>query len=157
MPVASDQPTRQETAAAPTSCSDSVAATGPVLAMDIGGTKIALAVVTSSGEISQHQEVRTRQSGDPDAVYQPAAEAIADMVPGSSLPSAIRVGVSSAGPIEGPSGTVSPVNIPAWRNYPVVQRIRDTVAEVTGQPGVVRLAGDGHCMALGEHCLSVAK
>jgi glucokinase len=56
------------------------------------------------------------------------------------------VGISSAGPIHPPTGTVSPINIPSWRDFPV----RDRVAALF--PGVpVRLAGDGLCMAFGEH------
>jgi glucokinase len=56
------------------------------------------------------------------------------------------VGISSAGPIDVAEGTISPVNIGAWRGFPVVDRV---VAAVPGVP--VRLAGDGLCMALGEH------
>ncbi len=56
------------------------------------------------------------------------------------------VGISSAGPIHLPDGTISPINIPAWRGFPVRDRVSDAV------PGVpVRLGGDGVCMALGEH------
>ena len=54
--------------------------------------------------------------------------------------------ISSAGPISPAEGTISPVNIGAWRGFPVVDRVGAVV------PGVpVRLAGDGLCMALGEH------
>ena len=54
------------------------------------------------------------------------------------------VGIASAGPIDLPSGTVSPINITAWQHFPIVER----VAAATGLP--VRLGGDGLCMALGE-------
>ena len=55
------------------------------------------------------------------------------------------VGIASAGPIDLPSGTVSPINITAWQRFPIVDR----VAALAGVP--VRLGGDGLCMALGEH------
>ncbi len=56
------------------------------------------------------------------------------------------MGISSAGPISPAEGTINPVNIGAWRGFPVVDRVSAVV------PGVpVRLAGDGLCMALGEH------
>lgn len=56
------------------------------------------------------------------------------------------VGISSAGPIHVPDGTVGPINIPAWRSFPIRDRVAATV------PGVpVRLGGDGLCMALAEH------
>lgn len=128
-------------------------ATEPVLAIDIGGTKIALAAVTPSGEISHYGHISTLRSSDPDAIYAPIAEAITTLIADAGLQAPVRIGISSAGPIDGPAGTVSPVNIAGWRNYPIVQRVRDTVAKASGDSGVVRLAGDGHCMALGEHWL----
>jgi len=54
------------------------------------------------------------------------------------------VGVSSAGPIDLSTGTVSPINIVEWQRFPIVER----VSALTGVP--VRLGGDGLCMALGE-------
>ncbi|MFA7513423.1 MAG: ROK family protein, partial [Mycolicibacterium vanbaalenii] len=54
------------------------------------------------------------------------------------------VGIGSAGPIDVPGGTVSPINIAEWSHFPIVRR----VADLTGLP--VRLGGDGLCMALGE-------
>jgi glucokinase len=54
------------------------------------------------------------------------------------------VGISSAGPIDLPAGTVSPINIIEWQGFPIVER----VSTLTGGP--VRLGGDGLCMALGE-------
>jgi glucokinase len=42
-------------------------------------------------------------------------------------------------------GTVSPVNIPGWRDFP----LRDRLAELTGVP--VTLANDAVCAALGEY------
>lgn len=56
------------------------------------------------------------------------------------------VGIASAGPIDLPRGTVAPINIPGWRGFPLRDRV---AAAVPGVP--VRLAGDGVCMALGEH------
>ena len=53
-------------------------------------------------------------------------------------------GIASAGPIDLPSGTVSPINITAWQRFPIVER----VTAVVGMPA--RLGGDGLCMALGE-------
>jgi len=56
------------------------------------------------------------------------------------------VGISSAGPIHLATGTVSPLNIGGWRDFPIVDRV---AALLPGVP--VRLGGDGLCMALGEH------
>jgi glucokinase len=56
------------------------------------------------------------------------------------------VGISSAGPIHLPTGTVSPINVTAWQDFPIVER----VSTLVGAPA--RLGGDGLCMALGERC-----
>ena len=35
------------------------------------------------------------------------------------------MGIGSAGPIDASKGTISPVNIPAWRDFPLVERVAD--------------------------------
>jgi glucokinase len=56
------------------------------------------------------------------------------------------VGCGCGGPMEWPAGKVSPLNIPAWRAFP----LRDRLAErFTGLP--VRLHNDAVCLAAGEH------
>lgn len=115
----------------------------PVLALDIGGTKIAAGVVDESGRLLRHARQPTPHVGDPDQVWRAAERAIADVLTGGPLSG---VGISSAGPIHLPTGAISPINIPAWRDFPILERVTATV------PGVpVRLGGDGMCMALGEH------
>lgn len=129
-----------------------------VLAVDIGGTKIAVAVVDETGAIATEVVRPTVASSDPDAVFAPAAEAVREALgalrdPGDPL----RVGIGSAGPIDGPGGTISPVNIAAWRGFPVVDRVAAVVPEVVGGQPRVGLAGDGHCFALGEHWLGAGR
>lgn len=114
------------------------------LALDIGGTKIAAGVVDANGELLHRNRQPTPRSGDPDEVWDAARRTIADAL--AFAGSVDGVGISSAGPINPEEGTISPVNIPAWRGFPVRDR---AAAAVPGVP--VRLAGDGICMALGEH------
>lgn len=117
----------------------------PVLALDIGGTKIAAGLVDANGQLLHSNRQPTPRSADPDAVWAAAERTIADALTAAGGEVA-GVGISSAGPIDVTAGTISPVNIAAWRGFGV----RDRVAQAV--PGVpVRLAGDGLCMALGEH------
>ncbi|MEV4371846.1 ROK family protein [Nonomuraea sp. NPDC049637] len=51
----------------------------------------------------------------------------------------------SSGPLDPAAGTVSPVNIPSWRDFPLVKTVEERLPE-----RAVRLAGDAQCMALGE-------
>lgn len=115
------------------------------LALDIGGTKIAAGIVDAKGQLLHKNRQPTPRDADPDEVWAAAERTIADALAAAGGAVA-GVGISSAGPIHLPDGTISPVNIAAWRGFGVVERVS---AAVPGVP--VRLAGDGLCMALGEH------
>ncbi|AGB21379.1 transcriptional regulator/sugar kinase [Mycobacterium sp. JS623] len=112
------------------------------LALDIGGTKIAAGLVDPEGTLV-HQAKLPTPDGDAEAVW-----AVVDTLVTGALAQAggqVRgVGISSAGPIDLPTGTVSPINIIEWQRFPIVER----VSTLTGV--AVRLGGDGLCMALGE-------
>ncbi|MCG5214256.1 ROK family protein [Streptosporangium sp. KLBMP 9127] len=114
-----------------------------VLAVDIGGTKLAVALVDASGELLRRGEVPTPDSTDGPVVVGALLELIAHVAEGVA-PAA--VGVGSAGPIDPVRGTVSPVNIPAWRDFPLLDHVR---AAVPGVPVV--LIGDAVAAAVGEH------
>ncbi|MBO0811243.1 MAG: ROK family protein [Microlunatus sp.] len=128
-----------------------------VLAIDIGGTKIAIAVVGDDGTIRHQTQVPTLRDGDGDATFAPLGDALTKIISEASLRGPVRVGIGSAGPIDTPGGWISPVNIAAWRQYPILARVADTVARSTGTKPLVGLAQDGHCMALGEHWLGAGK
>ncbi len=119
------------------------------LALDIGGTKIAVGLVDADGTLVHHAKLST-PDGDAEAVW-----AVADTLITQALAKAggrVRgVGISSAGPIDLPSGTVSPINIIEWQRFPIVER----VTALAGAP--VRLGGDGLCMALGERWRGAAR
>lgn len=119
---------------------------GAVLAIDVGGTKFAAAVVDVHGAIRARATAATPTTEDPEVVAEVLRGVVGEVAstgPSSALAS---VGIGSAGPLDPLAGTVSPVNIPAWRDFDLVGVIRRTLP---GRPVV--LAGDGHCMALGEY------
>lgn len=112
------------------------------LALDIGGTKIAAGLVDDDGTLTWSANKPTPRGGDPEAVWNVVAQLISAVADRDIS----GVGIAAAGPVDLPSGTVSPINISAWSKFP----LRDRVA--TALPGVpVQMAGDGVCMALGEH------
>jgi glucokinase len=115
------------------------------LALDIGGTKIAVGLVDPAGELVHTSVEPTPTNQDAEHVWAVLRQMIADTIDAAGgVISA--VGIGSAGPIDVTAGTVSPVNIPTWRGFPLRERV---VAAVPDVP--VLLAGDGVCMALGEH------
>lgn len=113
-----------------------------VLVLDVGGTKIAAGLVDADGALV-HRVQQPTPDADAAAVWSVAEELLtgALTVAGGDVRG---VGIASAGPIDLPSGTVSPINITAWQRFPIVERVE----RLTGRP--VRLGGDGLCMALGE-------
>ncbi|GAA2026552.1 ROK family protein [Catenulispora yoronensis] len=116
-------------------------------AIDIGGTKIAAGLVDSGGELLARHEHPTPAEEPVTAV-----EALLGRLMADPRWERVRaVGIGSAGPIDAAKGTISPVNIPAWRDFPLVAR----VAEATDRP--VTLAGDGVAMAAGEHWRGAAR
>ena len=116
-------------------------------AIDIGGTKIAVGLVGPDGDLLVRHELPTPGPEPMTAVEQLLTTLRAD----PRWTEVRAVGIGSAGPIDAAKGTISPVNIPAWRDFPLVSR----VADLTGRQ--VILAGDGVAMAAGEHWRGAAQ
>jgi glucokinase len=83
---------------------------------------------------------------------EPVLRALRDAVTAVGPGPVVAVGLSCAGPVDAVAGTVSPINIPSWRDFPLRERIAELVSGVP-----VALAGDGQCMALGEHWLGAGR
>lgn len=65
------------------------------------------------------------------------------------------IGVGCAGPMSWPSGVVSPLAIPAWRDFPLGQRLQ---ALYENTPTLmVRVHNNGACLAIGEHWRGAGK
>ncbi|MCP2309343.1 ROK family protein [Kitasatospora paracochleata] len=125
------------------------------LAVDIGGTKLAAAVVTGTGQVLHHHEVPTPSAGpDQERLAGRALVALVEQVTSAAdvAEGPAGVGIASAGPIDIAQGTISPVNIPAWRDFDVV----GAVAGAIGGPQP-RLIHDSTAAALGEHWLGAGQ
>ncbi|MFI9583418.1 ROK family protein [Streptomyces sp. NPDC052236] len=123
-----------------------------VAALDIGGTKIAGALVDGRGSVVVRAQRPTpaRESGD---TVMCAVEAVLAELTASPLwVRASAVGIGSAGPVDASAGTVSPVNVPGWRDFPLVARVRRAVGELP-----VTLVGDGVAMTAAEHWQGAAR
>jgi glucokinase len=98
-----------------------------VLALDVGGTKLGAAVVDQTGRILGRGRVPSPTGIDPEPLYEAllacAAAALrgADVLPGDLD----GIGVAAAGPMVWPSGEVSPLNMPAWRGFPLRKRLAE--------------------------------
>lgn len=123
-----------------------------VVALDIGGTKIAGALVDSAGELIVRAQRPTPPRGDKDQVMAAVAGVLDELAAAPAMADARAVGIGSAGPVDAKAGTVSPVNIPGWREYPLVEGVRELTG---GLP--VTLVGDGVAMAAAEHWQGAAR
>ncbi|MEU6225657.1 ROK family protein [Streptomyces sp. NPDC047042] len=123
-----------------------------VAALDIGGTKIAGALVDGHGRILQRAQRPTPAREDGETVMRAVEEVLAELTGSSLWRRATAVGIGSAGPVDASAGTVSPVNVPGWRGYPLVERVR---AATGGLP--VELIGDGVAITAAEHWQGAAR
>ncbi len=120
------------------------------LAVDVGGTKVEAALVAADATVvagTRHRAptgAGNTTEGIADAVRHVIDATLAAAPAGSPI---LGAGVGSAGPISVERGTVSPLNLVAWRDFPLAE----LVAEHSGLPRektVLRL--DGLCILLAE-------
>lgn len=119
------------------------ASSGLCLALDVGGSKLAAGLVTSHGELLGHHQVPTPHEGDAEAVFDALARAIDIVLAGAGKPPVV-CGVGCGGPMSAGGERVSPLNIPAWRGFPLQERL----LRLTGLPTAVD--NDAKALALGE-------
>ena len=124
-----------------------------VLAIDIGGTKLAVGVVDEGGRVLESRRApnpNPRSGGDDGESVMQSLLALIDEL-GTDRSAYAGVGVGCGGPMRWPEGEVSPLNIPSWRDYP----LRARLAEEFGLP--VRLHNDAICLAVAEHWRGAGK
>lgn len=121
----------------------------PVLALDIGGTKLAVAVVTEDGAVHGLQVEPTRRDEGPGVIL-PRLFALGANARRAALeeglPDIGAVGISCGGPLDAPAGVlVNPLHLPGWIDIPIV-------ADAERYYGVpATLENDATAAALGEY------
>ncbi|MGP3913969.1 ROK family protein [Nonomuraea sp. 10N515B] len=112
-----------------------------ILAIDVGGTKMAAGLVAGDGTVTLSARVPTPQGADASTLWKTLAELIEPFSAGVE-----GVGVGCGGPMAWPDGEVSPLNMPGWRGFPLRARLAERF------PGLpVRLHNDAICLAVAEH------
>lgn len=116
----------------------------PVIGIDVGGTKIAAAVVTPTGAILDAVQEPTRAQEGPEALMARLIALAARLR--ERHPQVRAIGLASAGQIDHRSGTViyANENLPGWTGMPIAERMRPAL----GLP--VYVDNDVHAAALGE-------
>jgi glucokinase len=111
-----------------------------VLAVDIGGTKLAVGLVDDEGTLQWRASAPTRRDADAEQLW----SVLAGLVMQAPRETASVCGVGSGGPMRDHCELISPLNIPAWRDFPLRRRLND----LTALPTFVD--NDAKALALGE-------
>jgi glucokinase len=114
--------------------------------VDVGGTKLAAGIVTEQGDVLRHEMVPT-PGRDAETMF----SALLDVIDRVRTGDEVVCGVGCGGPMAPGGEAVSPLNIPAWREFPLRSRLRDAL-------GIeVHVDNDAKALALGEGWCGAAR
>jgi glucokinase len=117
------------------------------LAIDIGGTKLAVARVDADGRLTDRHVAPTPGLEGAEVMW----GTLAGLVAAGRRGDEVVVGVGCGGPMAPGGVTVSPLNIPAWRDFP----LRARLADLTGLD--VHIDNDAKALARGEGWVGAAR
>ena len=117
-----------------------------VVAIDIGGTKLDAGLVTNDGRILERVKAPTPAHVGEDELFG-TLTALLDQL--ALIREATAVGVGCGGPMT--ASGVSPLNIPAWRDFPLAARLQSHLRLP------VWVDNDAKALALGEGWLGTAR
>jgi glucokinase len=109
------------------------------LAVDIGGTKLAVGLVDEGGRLGWRLAAPTPATRSEEELW----SVLAGLLAQAPSPAAV-CGVGTGGPMTAGGVLISPLNIPAWRDFP----LRARLAALTGLPTFVD--NDAKALALAE-------
>ncbi len=116
-----------------------------ILAVDIGGTKVAAGLVNSAGEVLQASRTRMVARRSAEEGLQAVFKAIDRVLRGRRARQAFAIGVSVPGWVDSRRGVLlSAANLPCWRNFPLAKKIEGQYKLRT------RVGNDGNVAALAE-------
>jgi len=110
----------------------------------VGGTKLAAGIVAETGELLASESVPTTSGGGPEALMADLAALVRAVAGRAGSRPVVVCGVGCGGPMSAGGELVSPLNIPAWRGFPLRERLGDLV-DVP-----VHVDNDAKALALGE-------
>lgn len=125
-----------------------------IIAIDIGGTKMAAGLMTLRGDLIDRTQVAVDPALNEGELFDTLLGIVDDMIVRAAdhhEMTPIGIGVGCAGPVEVNTAKVSPLNIPAWRGFP----LRSRLVEATNLPVFGDL--DAKSLAMAEGWLGAAQ
>lgn len=126
----------------------------PLIALDLGGTKIATALVCPDGEIICHEQIPTLAEEGVEAVVSRMLVTVDSVLSkaGPHPACVSSIAIAAAGAIDSKEGivTASP-NLPGWHDVPLKEIVEKAVGLSTF------LVNDASAAAVGEHCFGAGR
>lgn len=122
--------------------------------VDLGGTKIAIALLDRNGTVLRRSEIRDHRGRPEDRVIESIVAVIAEHAAalGGSLESLEGIGVGTSGHTNHLTGTViTNSNLPGFTNYPLGRKLQ----ELSGVP--VRVDNDANAQAYAEYTFGASR
>lgn len=118
---------------------------GPIVAVDLGGTALRVALVDRDGQIVDRAREATRSEEGPERVVDRIIGIAGSLIERQGVPTAIALGAAVASPQDDKGVLYSPPNLEGWNVVP----LRDMLAQRFGGP--VWIGNDASLSCLGEY------
>jgi glucokinase len=130
----------------------------PVIGVDLGGTKIAGAVVSADGDRGAVRSVPTPASDGADAVLDAVADLVRELARSDAPDGVGAVGVGTAGVVDVEAGRIVSATdaLTGWTGTAVAGGLRSRLASLLGEDGVIHVQNDVDAHAAGEAWLGAA-
>lgn len=122
-----------------------MAAVGPIIAVDLGGTALRVALVDRNGQILERAREAARSEEGPERVADRVIGTARSLLEKQGFPEAIALGAAVASPQDDKGVLYSPPNLEGWNVVP----FRDMLADRFGGP--VWIGNDATLSCLGEY------
>jgi glucokinase len=120
-------------------------APSPILGVDIGGTKVAVGLVDSGGQIRHARRAAMIARGSAEQGFRAVRQAMDAVMPQARAGQVRAIGVCAPGWVESDQGILlSATNLPCWENFPVARKLERHYGLRT------RITNDASAAALAE-------
>ncbi|GEM05907.1 glucokinase [Halolactibacillus miurensis] len=124
------------------------------LGIDIGGTKTAIGLVTTTGDVVGYDKLPTDQTIEPTKMIERIIVHVKTLLEKHRIDDnqLYGIGIGAPGPLDISHGMITyPPNLPRWRNVPVVK----LMSAYFSVP--IRLENDASCAAVAEHSFGASQ